>query len=271
MIRIVLSVLLLAAAAYAVLLVALYLGQRHIIFRPDTARPDPLVAGLARARVTQISTADGLRLLAWFVPPAHDANPIVLYLHGNGGNIGGRAGRAQRFMAMGWGVLLAEYRGYGGNPGSPSEAGLMQDAAALAYLRAQGVGPERILLWGESLGTAMAVRLAGESDVAAVILESPYTSMVALGRLRYGFVPVERLLKDRFDSLSRITAVKAPLLIIQGGQDDIVPPEMGARLLAAATAPKELWVAPQAGHNDLAYHGAIEAAADFVSRHLPAG
>jgi fermentation-respiration switch protein FrsA (DUF1100 family) len=172
---------------------------------------------------------------------------------------------------LGWGVLMPEYRGYGGNPGEPTEAGLTADAAgAYAYLRAQGVDPTQILLWGESLGTGLATRLAAEHPVAALLLESPYTSMADIARDRYPFVPVDLLLKDRLDALSRIAAVRAPVLVMQGGRDTVVPPEMGRRMLAATTAPKELWHVAESGHNDLADHGAVEAAASFVARHVPA-
>ncbi|MCW3473572.1 alpha/beta hydrolase [Limobrevibacterium gyesilva] len=267
LVRMALNLLLGALALYVVLLVGLYALQRRIIFLPDRTRPDPVAAGVPEVRVVPIATADGLTLYAWTVPPAVPDGFVVLYLHGNGGNVGNRAGRIQRFMAAGWGVLMPEYRGYGGNPGSPSEAGLLEDArAAFATLRRMGVPPARTLLWGESLGTALAVRLATEADVAAVLLESPYTSMADLARLRYPFVPVDRLLKDRFESLSRIGAVRAPVLVMHGAHDTIVPPAMGRAMHAAAKGPAELWLAPDAGHNDLATFGAVEAAVGFVDR-----
>jgi fermentation-respiration switch protein FrsA (DUF1100 family) len=131
-----------------------------------------------------------------------------------------------------------------------------------------GVPPRRIILWGESLGTSLAARLATRVDFAALILESPFTSVADLARRSYPFVPVDLLLKDRFESLSFIGNVSAPILILQGGRDGIVPPEMGQEMKMAARAPAELWVAPEAGHNDLASFGAIEAAADFVARQI---
>ena len=169
--------------------------------------------------------------------------------------------------AVGWGVLLLEYRGYGGNAGSPSEDGLIRDArAGLAAMRHLGVPPNRILLWGESLGTSLAVWLGSENTVAAVLLEAPFTSITDAAQRQYPYVPVRPLLKDKLDSLSRIGRVRAPILVMQGGRDRLVPPEMGRALIAAATAPTELWVAPDAGHEDLGPLGAMDAAARFVSR-----
>jgi hypothetical protein len=199
---------------------------------------------------------------------------VLLYLHGNGGHVAYRAERAHRFARLGWGALFVQWRGYGGNPGAPSEDGLAEDArAGLRALQEAGVAPSRIVLWGESLGTGPAIRLAAEDPaaVAAVILESPYTSLLALARLHYPLLPANLLLRDRYDSLSRIGAVAAPILILQGGRDTLVPPALGRELAAAARAPVELWEAPGAGHNDLGPAGAVEEAARFLARRLPDG
>jgi uncharacterized protein len=143
-------------------------------------------------------------------------------LHGNGGNIAYRAERLRRFARAGWGTLLLEYRGYGGNPGTPTEEGLAQDAqAGLAALYRKGVASEQILIWGESLGCGVAVRLASEHRVAALLLEAPYTSITALARRQFRFVPVGLLLKDRFDAISRIAAVRAPIFVMAGGRDTL--------------------------------------------------
>jgi len=254
---------------YAVLVGALYLAQRRLIYLPDTTTPDPQRAGIPGIEVMRLQTGDGLSLLAWYLPPAEPGGFVVLYLHGNGGHIGHRTERLRQFRAAGWGALLVEYRGYGGNPGRPSEAGLVLDAeAGLAALQGRGIAADRTLLWGESLGSSLAVRLAAGRDFAAVLLESPFTSVAALAWRQYPFVPVDFLLRDRFDTLSRIGAVRAPVLIMQGGRDRLVPADMGKTLLAAVTAPKELWVAPEADHNDLGMFGVVEAAVAFVRRHV---
>jgi uncharacterized protein len=256
----------------ALLLGGIYGVQRRLIYFPDNNLPHPAAVGLPGVQVGRIQTADGLSLVVWYAPPADADNFIVLYLHGNAGNIAYRARRVLGFAELGWGIMLPEYRGYGGNPGTPSEQGLLKDAhAALAELEAMGIASERILLWGESLGTGLAVQLAAEHEVACLLLESPYTSMADLARWHLPWLPVGFLLRDRFDSLARIGAVRAPVLVMQGDRDTIVPPDMGRRLLAAAQAPGELWHAAGAGHNDLAAFGLLAAAADFVRRRCVAG
>ena len=251
---------------------ALWLLQDRLIYHPGTERPDIALVGDPTVREITLTTEDGLALLAWQAPPATATSPVLLYLHGNGGTLAHRAGRMRQFLARGWGVLMVEWRGYGGNPGSPGEAGLAADArAGLAALQAADVPAGRIVLWGESLGTGLAVRLAAEQPAAvgAVVLESPYTSLLEVGRLHYPFLPVGPLLRDRYDSLSRIAALRAPLLVMVGGRDTLVPPAMGRALVAAATAPAELWEAPLAGHNERGSQGALAAAADFLARRLP--
>jgi uncharacterized protein len=255
---------------YAAIIAAAYLSQRSLLFFPEKSRPDmPLLPGL---QVVEIATADGVPLGSWYLPPPPGA-PVIAYFHGNGGNIGYRSDRLRRFAAAGFGVLLLEYRGYGGNPGSPSEAGLFADArAGLAFLDGQGIAAGRLVLYGESLGTSVAVQMASERKVAALILESPFTSLADLARTHYPILPVfEALLLDRFDSLSRIGRVHAPILVLQGELDTTVPVKTGRRLFAAAPEPKELWTAPEGGHNDLAEFGAVDAAIGFVRQWVAIG
>ncbi len=245
----------------------LALFQRRILYVPDTTRPDLAAAGIPTAVATSVRTSDGLDLLAWFIPPADPAQPVVLYLHGNGGNIGYRTGRMRTFHGFGWGVMMLEYRGYGGNPGRPTEAGLSRDAhAAYATLRGMDIAAHRIVVWGESLGTGVAVPLAADVPTGPVLLESPFTSIAAIAKLQYPFVPADWLLLDRFDSLARIGAVHAPVLVMTGGRDTIVPPAMGRTLFAAANEPKQFWFAANAGHNDLGVAGALAVAQVFVKR-----
>lgn len=247
---------------------ALHLLQDRLIYFPDaTPPPAPERLGLAGVARVTLRTADGLDLLGWHAPAPQPGAPTILYLHGNGGSLLHRVPRVQRFQRQGWGALFVQWRGYGGNPGSPGEDGLTRDAeAGLAFLRAAGVPASRTVAWGESLGTGIAVRIAAErpAEVAAVVLESPYTSLLDLAHLHYPILPARLLLRDRYDSLARIPRVAAPILILQGGADTLVPPAMGRRLAAAARAPVEVWEAPGAGHNELGAVGGVERAAAFL-------
>ena len=253
------------ALLYLVLAALLFLAQRKLMFRPDrTASVPPL----PDVQVVTVRTEDGLDLPAWYLP-AMSAAPTVLYLHGNAGNIGGRADRLRAFAARGWGVMMPEYRGFGTAPGSPSEAGLVRDvAAAYRWLRAR-VDAGHIIIWGESLGTGLATRLAAGQGCAAVVLEAPYTSLLDIARQQYWFVPVRLLLRDRFDSLRHAPMIVAPVLVLHGGKDDIVPPAMGQAIFGAILAPKQFFLAPGAGQMEVLDHGGAAALTDFVSRHVP--
>ena len=252
---------------YTVVVTVLFLLQRRMLFLPFNLKLDATRTGVPGVSPLTVTTPDGLALLAWYMPPAREGGHVVLYLHGNAGNIGHRAYRFAPYHQIGWGVLMPEYRGYGGNPGRPSEQGLLTDSrAALAALVAMGFPPHRILLWGESLGSGLVVRLAAEQPVAAVLLEAPYTSITDVAQLRFPFVPVRWLLRDRFESLRAVPEVRAPVLVMHGVRDRIVPVAMGRAMYKAAPQPKELWIAPDAGHVNLVDAGAIDAAADFVRR-----
>jgi fermentation-respiration switch protein FrsA (DUF1100 family) len=242
--------------------------KRRLIFRPDTTPPGDPPADIAGAVAVTTTSPDGLALRGWFLPPPDAARFVVLYLHGNGGNIGNRANRLRQVARLGWGALLVGYRGYGGNPGSPSEAGLLSDSrAGLAALAARGIAPERIVLWGESLGTGLAVQLAAGTRFAAVVLEAPYTSLTDIARARYPGVPVRLLLRDRFDSLARIGRVTSPLIVLAGERDRIVPQALSRRLFAQAREPKQLRLQPAAGHEELGTTEAFDAVRRFVEAH----
>jgi fermentation-respiration switch protein FrsA (DUF1100 family) len=254
--------------AYLAVLAYLYVVQRHLQYFPDRSRPQLGLLAQLGVRDVQLMTADGLSLLSWYLPP-REGRPVIAYFHGNGGNIGSRADRLQRFAREGYGVLMLEYRGYGGNPGSPSEAGLYDDArAGLDFLHREGITAGRLVLYGESLGSGVAVHLAAQQPVAALILESPFTSAAAVAQYHYPFVPAALLLRDRYDSLSRIGSVTAPILVLHGGQDTIVPVRFGQALFDAAPEPKESWFAPDAGHVDLDGFGGLETVVAFIERRV---
>jgi uncharacterized protein len=253
-----------ALAAYGVLVGGLYVFQRHLLYLPGAARPELGDLTTLGVREVALTTADGLSLLSWYVPPC-DLHPVIAYFHGNGGHIGYRADRLRWFARNGYGVLMAEYRGYGGNPGTPSEAGLVADgAAALDFLAAEGIAPRRVVIYGESLGSGVAVPLAAQREVASLILEAPFTSVADVAQHHYSFMPAAALVRDRFDSLARIGDVKAPILVLHGERDRVVPPRFGRALFDAAPEPKELWLSREAGHEDLVRFGAFKAVLDFL-------
>jgi fermentation-respiration switch protein FrsA (DUF1100 family) len=254
---------------YAAVVALMFVFQRNLQYFPDKSRPDPAVAQAFGMTVVEYRTADGIRLQAWYRDAAPD-KPTILYFHGNGGNIMGRAPKVRALLDRGYGVLRAEYRGYGGNHGDPSEAGFYQDGrAALGHLESKGIAPHNIVLWGESLGTGVAVQLAQEqalqaAPLAAVVLEAPFTSAVDVGAAHYFFIPVRLLVKDRYESFEKIAEIGAPLLVVHGDQDNVVPIRFGRALFAAAKEPKKaLWVAG-GDHGNLAAFGLSDAVIGFL-------
>jgi fermentation-respiration switch protein FrsA (DUF1100 family) len=245
---------------------ALLALQRKMIYFPSPNAPVRSEFGASDMTEVSYRTADGLELRSWYKAPSRPNRPVIVYFHGNAGHIGHRAEKVRPYLAAGYGVLLAEYRGYGGLPGSPTEEGLYADGrAALDYL-ARLDGPDLPVLYGESLGTAVAVQMAVERPSHAVVLEAPLTSAVDIARRRFPIYPAGVMLRDRYDSIAKIGRVTAPVLIVHGERDEIVPVEQGHRLLEAANKVKEGIFLPEAGHNDLYFFGADAQILDFLGR-----
>lgn len=241
-------------ASAAVLLLALaWFFQRSLIYFPLTQIVPPAADVLARSQEVAFATEDGLRLGGWFVPAEGNGSGMtVLIFNGNAGNRSFRAPLAAALSRAGLAVFLFDYRGYGGNPGSPSETGLIADArAARAYLASRtDLDPARIIYVGESLGAAVAVALAVESPPVALVLRSPFTSLVNVGLLHYPFLPVRLFLVDRYPSIDRIGLLTCPVLIVAGERDRIIPAEHSRRLYEAASGQKRFVLIPGADHND---------------------
>ena len=258
------SLIILAILAYLGLLALMYVFQRSLMYFPDRARTPPAAAGLPQAEEVMLTSADGERLIAWLVPP-QASKPIVIYFHGNGGALNLRAGRFRWLTAGGFGLLGLSYRGYGGSTGKPTESGLLLDGAAAYDFAAARYPPGRIVLWGESLGTGIAIALAAERKIAALILDAPFTSAADVGAAAYPIVPVRWFIKDAFRSDERIPRVKVPLLVLHGEQDRIVPVRFGERLFNLANEPKKMVRFPSGGHVDLDDHGAPDAVRAFLN------
>jgi fermentation-respiration switch protein FrsA (DUF1100 family) len=239
--------LILPALAYLIVACGLYGLQRRLVFQPWTGGHVGPAEAVGMTPVTTVA-ADGVAVTHWYAPPRHGHAVVVLF-HGNGGTVFDLDPWAAAFRARGYGVVLADYRGYSGNPGSPSEAGLYADARALlAWLAAQGFAARSLVLLGWSLGSGVAVQMAVERHPAALVLLAPYTSLVDAAARHYPIFPVRWLLRDRFDNLSKIATVDAPVMIVSGGSDGIVPPDQGPSLLAAAQEPKRGLLLRQVGH-----------------------
>jgi uncharacterized protein len=223
-----------------------------MIYFPFSAVPTPDAVGLAGAEPVSFSTADGLTLSGWFVNRTETPEFTVIVFNGNAGNRAFRAPLADTLAASNLAVLLFDYRGFGGNPGSPTEEGLASDArAARDYAVSRpDVDRGRLAYYGESLGTAVATRLSIEYPPAALILRSPFTSMTDIGQHHYAFLPVRWLLRDRYATIERIARVSSPLLVIAGDNDRIVPITYSRQVYDAANDPKSLLVISGADHND---------------------
>jgi uncharacterized protein len=262
-----LKLVLVAFAVWVLVALAAYVGQRRLMYFPSRTRVVPAAAGLADVEEKLLHTPDGERVLAWY-GKARPGQPTLLYFHGNGGSLFERAERVRRFMGAGWGIYIMTYRGYGGSSGSPSEAANVADAG-LAYddVTAQGVAAEKLFLYGESLGTSIAARIALDRPAAGLVLEAPFTSAVAVGARAYPYLPVALLLKDRYETDTYIARVRVPLLILHGERDRTTPVAMGRELYRLARAPKRLAIFPNGGHSDLylADHGALSVMKDWMS------
>jgi fermentation-respiration switch protein FrsA (DUF1100 family) len=245
-------VVFLAAAALALTL--LWAAQRRLMYLPFGSAPAPAGAGLPSAEPFTADTADGLALGAWFMPASGPSSATVIVFNGNAGHRGHRATLAKALAAAGFNACLFDYRGYGGNPGSPTEAGLLSDARAVhaAVAARTGVDSSRIVLFGESLGTGVAVALAPEARPLAVVLRSPFTSMADVAAHHYWLLPVRHLIWDRYDSLSRLGALQCPVAVVAGDRDRVVPYAMSRRLYDAIGGPKTFVTVPGADHNDFA-------------------
>ena len=256
------------AAIYVALLILLFVAQRSILYVPNTQAPSVAEVGAEGVmEAVETRSADGLHLLAWYRPPPAGAAPVLVYFHGNAGHIGHRAERVRPYADAGFGVLLVEYRGYGGNPGRPTEDGLYADGrAAVDFLEKQRVAPERMVFYGESLGTAVAVQMALEYACAALVLEAPFTSVAAVAQSRYWMFPVRYLVLDKFDSLAKVGKVRCPLFVMHGEVDGVIPIRYGRQLFDAAPEPKECKWFATGTHTNFDDLGGPQAVLDFLKR-----
>jgi len=265
--RILIGTAITALCIYAGIAAVLYATQRSLMYFPDTTHTTPAQADLPQAEEVALTASDGVGITAWHAAPKNN-KPVILYFHGNGGSLHYRAERFKKLINDGVGLVALEYRGFGGNAGAPSEHGLIADGEA-AYAFATARYPaKQIAVWGESLGTGVAIALGAEKPVGRVILEAPFTSAAAVAAIRYWYLPVRLLMKDQFHSDERIAKVTAPILILHGLHDQIVPYGMGEQLFELANQPKHIVKFLDGGHEDLDANGALHAVARFLAGDL---
>ncbi|MGL3211167.1 alpha/beta hydrolase [Bradyrhizobium sp. BR 1433] len=253
-----------AVVVYLGGLAMLYVKQRELLFPiPPVGRTAPAAAGLPEAEEHVLATGDGEKVIVWHVP-AKPGRPVVLFFHGNGDFLAGRVARFKAITADGTGLVALSFRGYAGSSGSPSEQGLLQDAAAAYAFTTARYRAEQIVAWGFSLGSGVAVALAAEHPLGKLILEAPYTSTADVAGAHFWYVPVSLLMRDQFHSDRLIAQVKAPLLIMHGTDDPVIPIRFGERLFDLAHEPKQFVRLPGGGHDNLDDFGAMATARRFI-------
>ncbi len=251
---------------YLVIAAGMYLFQRNLMYFADAKRTAPADAGLVDVSERLLKTPDGETIVAWY-GKAKPGQPTILYFHGNGGALEVRRERIAKYLNRGRGMFIMAYRGYSGSTGTPSETANVADAK-LAYdtLVADGIRPDNIIIYGESLGTSVATQVAAEKSARGLILDSAFTSMVERASQLYWWLPVGALLKDRYMSRDFIGDVHMPVFVLHGEADEVVPVAMGREMFALANEPKEIVTLPGAGHGDHYKFGSFEAINAWIDR-----
>ncbi len=260
--------ILIGAVVYSIVLAIMYTMQRSFQYYPDRSLAGaPAAAGLRDMHEVFVTSDDGFKLQAWYQPPRQADGMVMVYFHGNAGHHAHRSSKIAHFIEAGYGVYLCGYRGYGGNPGRPSEQGFYSDArAGITWLNIQGIKSSQMIFYGESIGSGVAVQMAGEFTPTAVILEAPFTSAVDVARRHYSWLPVDWLLRDRFDNFSKIKSLKTDLLIVHGDEDAVTPIALAQKLFEAAQHPKEFITINRGGHSDLYEHHAGHVILEWLQR-----
>jgi fermentation-respiration switch protein FrsA (DUF1100 family) len=256
--------LLIAGGIYLSIGVTMFLAQRSLMYAPDSVRTDPKAEGLSDVEERRLATGDGDEVIVWY-GKAKPGQPTLLYFHGNAGALATRSERIRKYMTRGRGVYMMSYRGFSGSTGKPSEAANVADAKrAYDDLVSLGVATRDIFIYGESLGSGVAVQVAAEKPCAGLILDAPYTSIVDVAATQYPWLPVRPMLLDRYESDKYIANVRCPVLVVHGEQDEIIPVEMGRSLFAKAIEPKKIITFPNAGHADHWMFGSYDAINSWI-------
>ena len=251
---------------YLVAALALYFNQSRLVYFPNREHVTPAHEGLAGVEELTLKTPDGEKVICWYAK-AQPGQPTILYFHGNAGNISTRSERIRKYLSRGRGIFMLDYRGFGGSTGKPSEAANVADAKqAYEALRREGVAAKDIILYGESIGSGVAVQVAAESEAAGLILDAPYTALIDVAANRYRWFPVSLMMTDRYESRRYLPGLKLPLLVVHGERDQTIPVAMGREVVALHGGPKELVTFPEAGHADHYLFGSFEAIDAWIDR-----
>lgn len=249
------TLLLTAVVIYLLIMLAMFVFQRRLMYYPASEIHAPDHYGVEQATVIPLVTEDNITIEAWHVLQADTALPLIVYFHGNAGHIGDRMEKINHFIKAGFGILALSYRGYGKSAGRPSEQGLYEDArTALQHaLDELGLKPEKVILYGESLGTGIATHTAKAmadkgTPVGGLVLEAPYTSVARRSQEMYPFIPAGWLVRDKYHSIDKIAHIHCPLMIFHGEQDTVIPVHHGRAMLAAAQEPKRGVFFPDVDH-----------------------
>ena len=252
---------------YLAFALSIYQKQRALMYTPILEKLSRSDVGVQNVKIIHIETEDGLRLEGWYVPPQKENNKIIVFFHGNGQNIGSSYSGVAQLIKDGYGLLMVEYRGYAGHKGTFTEQGVYKDCRAFIDWLSQThqVKYSDMILYGESLGAAVAVQMASEYDAHALILLAPFSSMVDIARARYPYLPVSLLLEDQYLSDKKIQQIRMPILIMHGNRDRVIDIESGGKLFEAANEPKKFVEFPQGGHNNLYDFGASQHVLNFLA------
>ncbi len=243
-----------------------YLSQRQLMYFPTRERVLPQEVGLVAVEEVALRNQAGETLLSWF-GKARTGKPTLLFFHGNGGALNHRAHRFRGLMADGFGIFMLGYPGYGGSDGRPSERAFLEGATlAYEYLQGQGLESDDIVIYGESIGSSIAIQLAASVGAKGLVLEAPMSSAADVARVHYPWLLAGLLIKDSYRSIDHIDKIDMPMLVMHGENDRIIPIELGRKLFDAALDPKTFVGLPGAGHNDLYLHSTDEIAADFINQ-----
>lgn len=263
------------AFAYIVICISMFVMQRHLMYLPITTINSPASYGLTDFSNETLVTKDftlidsyDTKIQTWY-HAAKENHPTIVFFHGNGGNLANRAEFFSLLRDASFGVLALDYRGYGASEDSPSEEGFYQDAReTMNYAtKTLSLPNNKIIIYGESIGSGVAVQMATEYKIAALVLQSPFTSMTNTVKYHYPWLPVDLLLKDRYESINKIANIHVPLLLFHGEIDDIVPATQGKGLFAHANEPKQAIYFPNKGHNDLELQKLTNAVVEFSKKY----